>query len=41
MGARLSRPSTIRASTPIFANLFDDEDGEGYTLTVPGRQNGD
>ncbi|AJD44823.1 hypothetical protein RGR602_PC00788 (plasmid) [Rhizobium gallicum bv. gallicum R602sp] len=29
--ARQLRP-TIRASTPIYANLDDDEDGEGFSL---------
>ena len=30
-------------TTPIFANLFDDEDGEGYTLiwSRPTKRNGD
>ena len=30
-------------NAPIFANLFDDEDGEGYTLiwSRPAKRNGD
>ena len=30
-------------NAPIFANLFDDEDGEGYTLiwSRPTKRNGD
>ena len=30
-------------NAPIFANLFDDEDGEGYTLiwSRPSKRNGD
>jgi uncharacterized protein (DUF736 family) len=30
-------------TAPIFANLFDDEDGEGYTLiwSRPSKRNGD
>jgi uncharacterized protein (DUF736 family) len=30
-------------NAPIFANLFDDEDGESYTLiwSRPGKRNGD
>ena len=30
-------------NAPIFANLFDDEDGEGYTLiwSRPRKRNGD
>ncbi|RTL70001.1 MAG: DUF736 domain-containing protein [Hyphomicrobiales bacterium] len=38
LGLKLDDPSF---TAPIFANLFDDEDGEGYSLiwSRPGRRN--
>jgi uncharacterized protein (DUF736 family) len=36
LGLKLDDPSF---TAPIFANLFDDEDGEGYSLTR-SRPNG-
>ncbi|MBR1024650.1 DUF736 domain-containing protein [Bradyrhizobium viridifuturi] len=40
LGLKLDDPSF---TAPIFANLFDDEDGEGYSLiwSRPSRRNGD
>ena len=40
LGLKLDDPSF---TAPIFANLFDDEDGEGYTLiwSRPSKRNGD
>lgn len=40
LGLKLDDPSF---TTPIFANLFDDEDGEGYSLiwSRANRRNGD
>jgi uncharacterized protein (DUF736 family) len=41
LGLKLDDPSF---TAPIFANLFDDEDGEGYSLIWSrpnGRRNGD
>ena len=40
LGLKLDDPSF---TAPIFANLFDDEDGEGYTLiwSRPTKRNGD
>jgi uncharacterized protein (DUF736 family) len=41
LGLKLDDPSF---TAPIFANLFDDEDGEGYSLIwsrPSGRRNGD
>jgi uncharacterized protein (DUF736 family) len=40
LGLKLDDPSFI---APIYANLFDDEDGEGYSLiwSRPARRNGD
>ncbi|RUX28602.1 DUF736 domain-containing protein [Mesorhizobium sp. M2A.F.Ca.ET.042.01.1.1] len=40
LGLKLDDPSF---NAPIFANLFDDEEGEGYTLiwSRPSRRNGD
>ena len=40
LGLKLDDPSF---NAPIFANLFDDEDGEGYSLiwSRPSRRNGD
>ncbi len=40
LGLKLDDPSF---NAPIFANLFDDEDGEGYSLiwSRPNRRNGD
>lgn len=40
LGLKLDDPSF---TGPIFANLFDDEDGEGYSLiwSRPNRRNGD
>ncbi|TYC79380.1 DUF736 domain-containing protein [Novosphingobium sp. BW1] len=40
LGLKLDDPSF---TAPIFANLFDDEDGEGFSLiwSRPSRRNGD
>ncbi|SFO01414.1 Uncharacterized conserved protein, DUF736 family [Mesorhizobium sp. NFR06] len=40
LGLKLDDPSF---NAPIFANLFDDEDGEGYSLiwSRPSRRNGE
>ena len=40
LGLKLDDPSF---TAPIFANLFDDEDGDGYTLiwSRPSKRNGD
>lgn len=40
LGLKLDDPSF---TAPIFANLFDDEDGEGYSLiwSRPSRRSGD
>ena len=40
LGLKLDDPSF---NAPIFANLFDDEDGEGFSLiwSRPSRRNGD
>jgi len=40
LSVKLDDPSF---TAPIFANLFDDEDGEGYTLiwSRPNKRNGD
>ena len=40
LSVKLDDPSF---NAPIFANLFDDEDGESYTLiwSRPSRRNGD
>ena len=40
LGLKLDDPSF---NAPIYANLFDDEDGEGYSLiwSRPSRRNGD
>jgi len=40
LSVKLDDPSFI---APIFANLFDDEGGEGYTLiwSRPAKRNGD
>ncbi|MER9442203.1 DUF736 domain-containing protein [Mesorhizobium sp. M0340] len=40
LGLKLDDPSF---NTPIFANLFDDEDGEAYSLiwSRPSRRNGE
>ncbi len=40
LGLKLDDPSF---NAPIFANLFDDEDGDGYSLiwSRPSRRNGD
>jgi uncharacterized protein (DUF736 family) len=40
LGLKLDDPSF---TAPIFANLFDDEDGESYSLiwSRPSRRNGD
>ncbi|ATQ68872.1 MULTISPECIES: DUF736 domain-containing protein [Methylosinus] len=40
LGLKLDDPSF---NAPIFANLFDDEGGEGYSLiwSRPSRRNGD
>ena len=40
LGLKLDDPSF---TAPIYANLFDDEDGEGYTLiwSRPNRRNAD
>jgi uncharacterized protein (DUF736 family) len=40
LGLKLDDPSF---TAPIFANLFDDEDGEGYSLiwSRPNRRRGD
>ncbi|HEY8247175.1 MAG TPA: DUF736 domain-containing protein [Hyphomicrobium sp.] len=40
LGLKLDDPSF---NSPIFANLFDDENGEGYSLiwSRPSRRNGD
>ncbi|MBY6243431.1 DUF736 domain-containing protein [Methylosinus sp. Sm6] len=40
LGVKLDDPSF---NAPIFANLFDDESGEGYSLiwSRPSRRNGD
>lgn len=40
LGLKLDDPSF---TAPIYANLFDDEDGEGYSLiwSRPNRRNGD
>ena len=40
LGLKLDDPSF---TAPIFANLFDDEDGEGFTLiwSRPSKRNGD
>jgi uncharacterized protein (DUF736 family) len=40
LGLKLDDPSF---TAPIFANLFDDEDGEGYSFiwSRPSRRNGD
>lgn len=40
LGLKLDDPSF---TAPIFANLFDDEDGEGYSLiwSRPNRRNSD
>ena len=40
LGLKLDDPSF---TAPIFANLFDDEDGEGYSLiwSRPSRRNGE
>ena len=40
LGLKLDDPSF---TAPIFANLFDDEDGEGYSLiwSRPSRRNAD
>ncbi|WP_024879207.1 DUF736 domain-containing protein [Methylosinus sp. LW3] len=40
LGIKLDDPSF---TAPIFANLFDDENGEGYSLiwSRPSRRNGD
>ncbi len=40
LGLKLDDPSF---TAPIFANLFDDEEGEGYSLiwSRPSRRNGD
>ncbi len=40
LGLKLDDPSF---TAPIYANLFDDEDGDGYSLILsrPNRRNGD
>ena len=40
LGLKLDDPSF---NAPIYANLFDDEDGEGFSLiwSRPNRRNGD
>ncbi|SDD80797.1 Uncharacterized conserved protein, DUF736 family [Sphingomonas sp. YR710] len=40
LGLKLDAPSF---TAPIYANLFDDEDGDGYSLiwSRPSRRNGD
>ncbi|MDH4989132.1 DUF736 domain-containing protein [Aminobacter anthyllidis] len=40
LGLKLDDPSF---NAPIFANLFNDEDGDGYSLiwSRPGRRNGE
>ncbi|WP_375551406.1 DUF736 domain-containing protein [Rhodophyticola porphyridii] len=40
LGLKLDDPSF---TAPIYANLFDDEDGEGFSLiwSRPSRRNGD
>ena len=40
LGLKLDDPSF---TAPIYANLFDDEDGDGYSLiwSRPSRRNGD
>ena len=40
LGLKLDDPSL---TAPIYANLFDDEEGEGYSLiwSRPTRRNGD
>ena len=40
LGLKLDDPSS---NAPIYANLFDDEEGEGYSLiwSRPNRRNGD
>ena len=40
LGLKLDDPSF---NAPIYANLFDDEDGDGYSLiwSRPNRRNGD
>jgi uncharacterized protein (DUF736 family) len=40
LGLKLDDPSF---NAPIYANLFDDEDGEGFSLiwSRPSRRNGD
>ena len=40
LGLKLDDPSF---NAPIYANLFDDEDGDGYSLiwSRPSRRNGD
>ncbi|WCM27354.1 DUF736 domain-containing protein [Sphingomonas sp. QA11] len=40
LGLKLDDPSF---NAPIYANLFDDEEGEGYSLiwSRPNRRNGD
>jgi uncharacterized protein (DUF736 family) len=40
LGLKLDDPSF---TAPIYANLFDDEDGEGYSLiwSRPARRNGE
>ena len=40
LGLKLDDPSF---TAPIYANLFDDDDGEGYSLiwSRPNRRNGD
>ncbi len=40
LGLKLDDPSF---TAPIYANLFDDEDGDGYSLiwSRPNRRNGD
>ncbi|MDW9658538.1 DUF736 family protein [Sinorhizobium meliloti] len=40
LGLKLDDPSF---TAPIFANLFDDEDGDGFSLiwSRPNRRNGD
>jgi uncharacterized protein (DUF736 family) len=40
LGLKLDDPSF---TAPIYANLFDDEEGEGYSLiwSRPSRRNGD
>jgi uncharacterized protein (DUF736 family) len=40
LGLKLDDPSF---NAPIYANLFDDEEGEGYSLiwSRPSRRNGD